>query len=137
MREEVGADNFFLFGLTAQQVAERKARGYEPSVHYQQDAELRGVIDAIAEGVFSPREPALFQPLVNDLMGRDEYLLLADFRAYVDAQRRVDEAWLNPEAWNRMCILNIARMGKFSSDRAVTEYAEGIWGAKPIHVPTT
>ncbi|MEW5850742.1 MAG: glycogen/starch/alpha-glucan phosphorylase [Myxococcota bacterium] len=134
IREEVGPENFFLFGLTASEVTAQKRAGYQPWKHYEADWRLRAVIDAIAGGAFSPTEPALFRPLIESLMGRDEYMLMADFASYLEAQERVDQVWRDPEAWTRMAILNVARMGKFSSDRAIREYAEGIWDAKPVKV---
>jgi starch phosphorylase len=132
IREEVGAENFFLFGLTAQEVMEQRARGYDPMAYYRENAELREVIDLISSGFFSPLDPGQFQPIVDSLLHRDEYMLLADFAAYAEAQRRVDEAFLDQDRWSRMAVLNIARMGKFSSDRTIREYARDIWGIKPV-----
>jgi glycogen phosphorylase len=132
IREEVGAENFFLFGLTAAEVQETLRRGYRPRDFYEKDEELRAVIDLINSGFFSPDQPDEFRGLVHDLLERDQYLLLADFRAYADCQKRVEEAFKDQAAWHRMAVLNIAKMGKFSSDRTIKEYAAEIWKAKPL-----
>ena len=132
IREEVGPENFFLFGLTDEQVAETKARGYKPRAIYEQNSALRAVIDTIGSGTFSRGDANLFQPLVNSLLDYDPFLLFADFQAYVDCQAKVDALWRDPSAWTRQSILNVARMGKFSSDRSIREYSERIWKAKPL-----
>ncbi len=132
IREEVGADNFFLFGLTAPQVSELWKRGYQPRDLYEQNAELKGVLDLIASGFFEPEHPETFRPLVQSLLDHDPYLLLADFQSYVDCQARVSEAFLDQDKWTRMAILNIAKMGKFSSDRTIREYAREIWRTVPV-----
>ena len=135
LREEVGAENFFLFGLTVEQVAELRRNGYNPWEYYRGNRELKGVIDAIASGVFSTGEPRLFQPVVDSLLnGGDPYMVLADFAAYLACQAQVSEAYADVEGWTRKAILNIARSGKFSSDRTIREYAEGIWKLDPIPV---
>jgi glycogen phosphorylase len=127
IREEVGAANFFLFGLTAGEVSDLKARGYQPMDYYRSNPELREAIDLIQSGFFSRGDQDLFKPLVDSLLHHDEYLVLADYQAYVDCQDQVNKAFRNPDQWTRMAILNVARMGKFSSDRAVREYCEKIW----------
>ena len=132
IREEVGAENFFLFGLTTDQVWETKSRGYHPRAIYEQNHALRDVIDTIAGGTFSRGDSNLFAPIVNSLLDHDPYLLCADFQAYVDCQAKVDALWRDPSAWTRQCILNVARMGKFSSDRSIREYCERIWNARPM-----
>ncbi len=135
IREEVGPENFFLFGLDVEEVKALRARGYDPWEFYRRDPELKGVVDALASGVFSPREPRLFQPVVDALLnGGDTWLVLADFRAYLEAQERVSRAWLDVERWTRMAILNVARTGKFSSDRTIRQYAEEIWNVGPMPV---
>lgn len=134
IREEVGPENFFLFGLTAEQVEETQRAGYNPRSYYEKDAELRQTIDMIAGGAFSPDDPALFKPLTDSLLDRDEYMLLADYRSYVDCQDKVDKAYRDVNWWARASILNVARMGKFSSDRAIREYCEHIWDVKPVEV---
>ncbi len=132
IRQEVGAENFFLFGLSAEQVIKRKADGYHPADFYHSDPELKAAIDLINSGLFSHGDIELFRPITDHLMYQDEYLLMADYRAYVDCQQEVDHAYRDPAHWTRMSILNVARMGKFSSDRAIREYAEHIWHLAPL-----
>jgi starch phosphorylase len=135
IREEVGAENFFLFGLTVEQVRELRRRGYHPWEYYRRDRELKAVIDAISSGAFSPDAPRLFEPIVGSLLnGGDPYLCLADFRSYVDCQAEVDRVYRDPERWTRMAIRNVARSAKFSSDRTIREYADEIWRVKPVPV---
>jgi starch phosphorylase len=135
IREEVGPENFFLFGLTVEQVAAVKKRGYDPWEWYRNDRRLKGVLDAISGGVFSPQEPGLFRPILDSLLnGGDPYLVLADFAAYLAVQEEVEKAYLDEERWTRMAILNVARSGKFSSDRTINEYAQEIWGVTPVAV---
>ena len=134
IREEVGAENFFLFGLTVQEVAERKASGYNPYEVYQSETELKSVVDAIASGIFSREEPGLFRPIVDALLYRDEYLVLADYSDYTACQQQVDEAYRDVARWTRMSILNVARMGKFSSDRSISEYCRDIWRVRPVPI---
>jgi starch phosphorylase len=134
IREEVGADNFFLFGLTAPEVNELRASGYKPRDYYDRDAELRAVIDLIGSGKFSGGDANLFRPIVDHLLHHDTFMLLADYRAYVDAQLEVDRAFRDPTRWTRMSILNTARAGKFSSDRSIREYADLIWRAKAVPI---
>jgi starch phosphorylase len=131
IREEVGAENFFLFGLTAAEVAAVKARGYRPRDHYESHPELRAVIDFIASGALAGGDPELFRPLVENLLDHDPFLVLADHAAYLDAQARVSALWSDPAAWTRQSILNTARMGKFSSDRSIRDYCARIWNIKP------
>jgi len=131
--EEVGEENIFIFGLTARQVTELRNNGYNPWSYYENDAELRRVLDSISRGDFSPTDPGLFAPVVESMLHKgDYYMLLADFRPYVKAQEAVGKLFLEPQEWARRSILNTARMGKFSSDRSVMEYAENIWGLKPL-----
>lgn len=134
IREEVGEDNFFLFGLTAQQVFDMKAHGYNPHQYYDNDEELRIVIDQIANGMFSRGDRNIFRPFVDSLMYHDPFMVMADFRSYIDCQREVDKVWKDKDAWTRKSILNVARMGKFSSDRSIAEYCEKIWEVGPIDV---
>lgn len=134
IREEAGAENFFLFGLTAQEVYGLKARGYNPMDYYNNNGELKGVIDAIANGYFSYGNTELFKPIVDSLLYDDQYMLLADYQAYIDCQEQVNHAYRDQEKWTRMSILNAARMGKFSSDRTIWEYCQEIWGVKPVQI---
>jgi starch phosphorylase len=134
IREEVGADNFFLFGLTAEQVYELKAKGYNPKQVYDSDPELMEAVDRISSGSFSQGDKNLFKPLVDSLLYGDPYLLFADYRPYVEAQEQVSFAYEDPAKWTRMSILNVARMGKFSSDRSIKEYCDKIWKTHPLPV---
>lgn len=134
IREEAEAENFFLFGLTAQEVKDLKAQGYNPMDYYNRDLELKGTLDRIESGYFSYGNRELFKPLIDSLLYHDQYLLLADFRAYVDCQEEVSEAYKDKEGWTKMSILNSARMGKFSSDRTIREYATEIWRAQPVKI---
>lgn len=134
IREEVGAENFFLFGLTAPEVYAIKAKGYNPRDYYFTNAELKAVIDRIASGYFSNGEPQIFQPLLESLLNWDTYLLLADYQSYIQCQEQVSQAYRDRDRWTRMSILTVARMGKFSSDRAIREYSEDIWKIKPVKI---
>ena len=137
IREEVGEDNFFLFGLTVQEVADLKSRGYRPRGYYEDNQELRAVLDMMSQGYFSNGDINLFKPLVDELLYQDQYMLLADYQSYIDCQDKVSEVWCDQDRWTRMSILNVARMGKFSSDRAIHEYASDIWNVKPVPVETS
>jgi starch phosphorylase len=132
IRDAVGPENFFLFGLTADQVVELKAGGYSPRSLYESNAELREVIDLIGNGFFSKDDPGLFRPLVESLLTRDDYMLLADYQPYLDCQQRVSDAYRDQNNWTEMSILNSARVGRFSSDRAIREYCRDIWGVSPM-----
>ena len=132
IREEVGAENFFLFGLDAAQVHAMRSAGYRPRDYYEQDEELQAVVKLIADGTFSDGDTGLFRPIVEHLLDHDTFMLFADYRAYVDAQRQVDDAFRDTKRWTRMSILNTARAGKFSSDRSISEYCDSIWGTKPV-----
>ena len=134
IRQEVGEENFFLFGLTADEVAAQKARGYRPRDHYEGNPHLRGAIDLVASGHFSRGDRDLFRPLIDHLLDHDEYMVLADFQAYVDRQEEVARAYADAEHWTRMSILNVARVGKFSSDRAIREYCRDIWRVEPQRI---
>jgi len=127
IRDAVGADNFFLFGLTAPEVAARKAQGYRPRDVYDANPELRETLDLIGSGLFSGGDREMFQPLLHSLLEHDDYLLLADYQDYVDTQQRVSDAWTDQKDWTRMSILNCARVGRFSSDRSIRDYCRDIW----------
>jgi len=131
IREEVGGENFFLFGLTESEATQTLAAGYWPRGIYEGNPELKSAIDLIAGGLFSPRDRQRFQPLIEHLLWRDTYLLFADYASYIACQERVSEAYIDARRWTRMSILNVARMGKFSSDRTVEEYCRDIWRVKP------
>jgi len=131
IREAVGADNFFLFGMTVEEVQRRLDQGYRPYEHYRSDEELRAAIDAIADGTFSNGDRELFKPVVENLLGADPYMVLADYRSYVDCQEGVSRLWGDRERWTRSSILNVARMGRFSSDRSIREYCRDIWHVEP------
>jgi glycogen phosphorylase len=130
IREEVGAENFFLFGLTTDHVNDLKGCGYNPKQFYQENDHLREAVDQIYSGHFSREYQALFAPLVDNLLYHDPYMLMADYQAYIDCQDRVAAAYRDQEKWTRMSILNVARMGKFSSDRSIREYCKHIWGIR-------
>ncbi len=132
--ERVGDDNFFLFGMTVDDVMRRRERGYDPRAELEADGELRRAVDAIADGTFSAGDRELFRPLIGSLVERDEYMVLADFRSYLDCVGRALEATRDPEAWTRRSILNTARCGFFSSDRSIRDYCERIWKAIPVPV---
>ena len=127
IREAVGAENFFLFGLTADQVSATLAAGYHPWDIYQANAGLREAIDSVGSGQFSHGDSELFRPLLDSLLQHDPYLLFADYQAYIDCQDKAAKAYVDQENWSRMSILNASRMGKFSSDRSITQYCEDIW----------
>jgi starch phosphorylase len=131
IRREVGADNFFLFGLTAPEVESLRASGYRPAALYESNTELRQALDLIREGFFSRGDPGQFRAIVDGLLHWDTYMLLADFQSYVDCQTQVGRAYEDAQRWTRMSILNAARSGLFSSDRTIHEYADAIW-----HVPS-
>jgi starch phosphorylase len=131
IRDAVGHENFFLFGLTADEVAAKKASGYRPRDLYESNQELRDAIDLIGSGLFSNGDRGLFEPLVDSLLTRDDYMLLADYQAYIDAQERVSEAYRDRQHWVRMSIRNGARVGRFSSDRSIREYCRDIWNISP------
>jgi glycogen phosphorylase len=132
IRDAVGHENFFLFGLTAEDVERRKAEGYAPRSIYESNSELREAIDLIGSGFFSDGDRGLFQPLVESLLTRDDYMLLADYQSYVDCQQRASDAYSDQNNWTRMSILNSARVGRFSSDRSIREYCREIWKVRPI-----
>jgi starch phosphorylase len=134
IREEVGEENFFLFGLTAPEVQQQKAAGYNPRVYYEANAELKEAIDALTSGEFSHGDKSLFAPLVNSLLSNDEYMLLCDYKSYIDCQDQVSLAYRDQGEWTRKSMLNVARSGKFSSDRSIRDYCSGIWNAWPVKV---
>jgi starch phosphorylase len=134
IRERVGAENFFLFGLTAEEVFALKEKGCNPLEYYSENAELQQAIDDIALGAFS-KDRSLFEPIVDSLLKQDEFLLLADYASYIACQEEVERAYLDEERWTRMSILNAARCGFFSSDRTIRQYCEEVWKVKAVRVP--
>jgi starch phosphorylase len=137
IREEVGAENFFLFGLTSEEVEAVRRQGYDPLSYYNSNAELKQALDMIASGFFCPNEPARYQEIVDALLKHgDHFLLLADYASYVACQDRVGELYRDSKEWTKRAILNVAGMGKFSSDRTIREYAERVWHITPIDSQT-
>jgi starch phosphorylase len=134
MRDEVGAENFFLFGLTEDKVQQVKRDGYRPMDYVDHNEELKTVLQLIGSGQFSRGDADVFRPLVDNLRYDDPFLVLADYAAYIECQDRVSAAWRDTDAWTRMSILNTARSGKFSSDRAIEEYCDEIWNVRPVTV---
>ena len=133
IKEEVGDENIFIFGLSAQEVKQLKPN-YNPRSYYERDPLLKQVIDLIYDGFFSPEERKIFRPLINNLLEHDPFLVLADFDSYRQSQEEVCQAYLDREQWTKMSILNVARMGKFSSDRTILEYNRDIWKATPLNI---
>lgn len=133
IRQAVGDAHIFTFGLTAEQVAGRRAAGYDSAAAIASDPRLAEVIEQIAEGVFSPDDPGRFAPLVENLRSHDYFLVAADFAAYFEVQRRIDTAWRDRDAWIRSAVLNVAHMGPFSSDRTIRGYARDVWGVEPVY----
>jgi starch phosphorylase len=134
IRQAVGEDNFFLFGMSAEQVAAKYASGFNPLDDYHADAELKAAVDLIDSGFFSHGDTQVFRPLLDSLLHNDPFLVMSDYRSYVDCQDDVDRAYRDADHWARMSIRNVARIGRFSSDRSVTEYCENIWKVKPVPV---
>ena len=133
LREEVGAENFFQFGLTAEEVEAVRRAGYDPLQYYQGNAELKQALDMIASGYFCPSDSVRYQEIVDALLKHgDRFLVLADYASYIACQDRVGELYRDPKEWVKRAILNVAGMGKFSSDRTIREYAERIWHVAPI-----
>lgn len=135
LRDAIGADHFFPFGLSASEVYALKAAGYRPAACYESHAELRAVVDLIGQGFFSRGDPSVFQPIFGGLLQHDPYMLLADFASYLHCQQDVSTAFTDQPRWQRMSVLSCARSGRFSSDRAIREYCERIWRVKPVPVP--
>ncbi|XP_046379399.1 glycogen phosphorylase, muscle form-like [Haliotis rufescens] len=134
MREEMGADNIFIFGMTVDDVEELNKRGYNARSYYESNPELKQVLDQINNGYFSPENPDLFKDVFNNLVNDDRFRLLADYDAYIKCQDEVNDLFKNPLAWAKKALLNIAASGKFSSDRTISEYAREIWGVEPTDV---
>ena len=138
IREEVGEENIFIFGLKSDEISRRRREGHDPRSYYNGNAELKKTIDMIQNGFFSPEEPNLFKPIIESLLNQgDHYMVLADYESYVKCQEKISQTFLDRDKWLKMSILNVANMGKFSSDRTIKEYAKEIWDAKsiPIKLP--
>ena len=127
IREQVGADNIMIFGMTAEEVAEHWRKGFTGQEAMAASPILQSALDLISSGAFSPDDRERFRSLTNDLLGPDRFMLAADFASYWEAQRKLDALWLDPPSWWRMSVFNTANMGWFSSDRTIREYAEEIW----------
>ncbi len=135
IKEEVGDENIFIFGLTAEDVTLHKQSNYDPVDYYQKNPELKRILDMIMSGYFSPTKPDLFRPIIDSLLKEgDQYMLLADYADYIACQDRVSRLYLDREQWTRMSIVNVANMGRFSSDRTIREYARDIWDIEPVQV---
>ena len=134
IREEVGAENFFQFGLTTSQVQALREQGYDPREVYASNPEICEVINLVRDGFFSRGNAEQFKPLVDNLLSHDPYMVLADYQAYADCQQQVNHAYGDVDHWTRMSILNSARSGKFSSDRTIREYCAEIWHASPVPI---
>lgn len=134
IREEVGDENIFIFGLLADEVVKLKANNYNPREYYEKNKNLKQVVDMIATNYFNPKEPGIFDDMIRGLMNVDYYCLFADYQSYIDAQDKVSELYLDQKKWTQKSILNVARVGKFSSDRSVKEYAQKIWKVKPVKI---
>jgi starch phosphorylase len=135
MWEEVGDDNIYIFGLRTHEVEETRARGYNPWDYYSNNESLRKVMDLVAKGFFSPEEPQLFRPIFDSILnGGDKYMVMADFDSYMKMHKKLAAAYTDQEAWTKMAILNVAHMGKFSSDRTIQQYSEEIWGTKAVPI---
>jgi glycogen phosphorylase len=132
IREEVGSDNIFIFGLLADEVMKLKNNGYDPRDYYEKDAELKRVIDMLAKDYFNRKEPGIFKPIVDSLLNVDYYCMFPDYRPYITTQDKVSKLYKDLDKWTQKSILNVARMGKFSSDRSVQQYAKNIWKVKPV-----
>ena len=134
IREEVGAENFFLFGQTTDEVEATRAGGYRPSEFYEQNPALKEVLDFLLSDELSGGNRELFRPLHDNLLQQDPYQLLKDYQSYIDCQEQIHEVWRKPKEWARKSILNVANMGKFSSDRSIKDYCEEIWKVEPVKV---
>src|SRR5690606_29891403 len=131
IRDRVGEENMFIFGLTAEEVQHRRLNGYQPRAEVEAEPVLARVYEAVASGVFSPDDPGRFRPLIDQLLGHDYFMVTADFARYARTQRAVDQAFCDPREWWRRAIINTAKVGWFSSDRTIRDYASEIWGALP------
>lgn len=133
--EEVGKDNIFIFGLSAQETARMYAdHSYNPWTVYEYDNRIKRIMNSLVDGTFAPEYPDIFRDIYNSIIGRDEYFVLEDFASYVDIQEKVSQAYKDKDNWAKMAVINTAKSGKFSSDRTIREYASEIWNIKPLHI---
>ena len=133
IREEVGEENFFLFGLNAEEIIDMRSQ-YDPHKFIEENHELSQIMNQLSSGFFCPEDPELFQPIVTTIMGGDRYCILADYASYIECQEKVSQVYQDEEKWTKMAILNVAGSGKFSSDRAINEYAKNIWHISPVDI---
>jgi starch phosphorylase len=134
IRQLVGDENFFLFGLTEPEASAIQEAGYRPAAYYEQNPTLRRALDLIAAGEFSDGDRSVFEPIVSNLLHEDRFMVLADYQSYLDAQERVEAAYADADAWSRSAVLNVARTGFFSSDRSMRDYLDRIWHAHPVTI---
>jgi starch phosphorylase len=134
IREEVGADNIFIFGLLADEVVKLKSNVYNSRKYYESNQMLKRIVDMISADYFNKAEPGIFKPIIDKLLGDDYYCLMADYQSYIDAQDEVSRQYQDTEEWTKKAILNVARVGKFSSDRSIKEYAKNIWKVEPVKI---
>ena len=134
IKNEVGSDNLYIFGLTAEEVRKQKEQGYLPKDYYNNNPELKEVIDLIDRGCFSNNDKTLFKPITSSLLTSDYYMILADYEDYIQTQDEINLAYKRKKDWTKKSIMNTANMGKFSSDRTISEYAKEIWNIKKIPV---
>ncbi|MCI5223828.1 MAG: glycogen phosphorylase, partial [Candidatus Electrothrix sp. AR4] len=134
IRQEVGKENFFLFGLNVEEVTALRESGYTPMDYYEHNEALRSVIDLIGSGIFTSGDRELFRPIIDSLLHEDQYMLFADYQDYIDCQERIGSLYEDKKSWTRMSILNTARMGRFSSDRSVLDYSNKIWDIQPCPI---
>jgi len=133
IKEEVGDENIFIFGLTVEQVDELRRQGYNPHLYYQSNPELKRALDQIRDGFFSPEDPGLFHPIIQALLDQGDYfMVLADYEAYVKKQEELEQVYRNEKEWTKKAILNVARVGKFSSDRTIRDYNDEIWKSEEV-----
>jgi starch phosphorylase len=137
IREEVGDDNIFIFGLLADEVIKLRSNNYNPKEYYEKNENLKRVIDMISSDFFNEKDPGIFKPIIDGLMNQDYYCLFADYQSYIDTQDKVSSLYTNVEEWTKKSILNVARVGKFSSDRSIKDYAEKIWKVKPVKIQSS
>jgi starch phosphorylase len=135
IRDAVGEENFFLFGMTEPEAIQLKSEGYSPREYYNNDSQLKAAIDLIDSGLFSHGDKKLFLPLTNSFLSRDNFMAFADFQSYLSCQRDVGQAYCDHDNWSKKSILNVARMGRFSSDRSIQDYCNKIWKVSPMPVP--